>query len=68
MLNLSFERFRGGREEGATKTEQVQTRRVPGSKFWAFCDNVIIECPLNFILLSIFFTSGLFSGKKVPMR
>ena len=31
--------FAGG--EGAIKAEQVK-----GSKVWASCDNVIIECPL----------------------
>ena len=35
-----------------------------GSKFWAFCNNVIIECSLNIILLPSFFTCELFSGKK----
>ena len=30
---------------GITKIEQVQTRGKGGSKFWSFCDNVIIESP-----------------------
>ena len=53
------------REKWATKIEKIQTR---GSKIWAFCDNVVIECPLNIILFSIFFPCELFSGKKVSIR
>ena len=34
------------------------------SKFSAYYDNVIIEGPLNIILLSMFFTCELFSEKK----
>ena len=38
------------------------------SKVWAFCGNVIIECPLDIILLSIFFTCELFLEKKSQQR
>ena len=44
MLRLRFDRLRGG----AAKIEQMRTKRVGKgcSKFQAFCDNEIIECPL----------------------
>ena len=38
------------------------------SKVWAFCGNVIIECPLDIILLSIFFTCELFLEKESQQR
>ena len=31
------------RGRGVTRIEQVQTVRQRGSKFWSFCNNVIIE-------------------------
>ena len=33
------------RGRGANKIEQVRKRGGRESKFWSFCDNVIIECP-----------------------
>ena len=35
----------GGGGGGVTKIQQVRTRDEGISKFWSFCDNVIIECP-----------------------
>ena len=32
-------------EVGGTKIEQVPTMGDEGSKFWDFCENVIIDCP-----------------------
>ena len=48
-MNLTIERLRGGwwGVRGATKIEQVERREEEGSKFEAFCDNVIIECLLK---------------------
>ena len=48
MLRLRFDRLRGG----AAKIEQMRTKRLGKgcSKFQAFCDNEIIECPLIYIL------------------
>ena len=65
MLNLSFECSRGRR--GLPEPNKcVQGGR--GVQILTFCDNVIIEWPLNIILLSIFFTCELFSEKNVSTR
>ena len=65
MLNLSFECSRGRR--GLPEPNKcVQGAR--GVQILTFCDKVIIEWPLNIILLSIFFACELFSEKKVSTR
>ena len=52
-----FWTFEGGGRGGggvATKTEQMQTRMGGGgtqSKFWAFCDKALIECPHQFYFI-----------------
>ena len=40
-LNFKHSKKREG--EMAIKIEQMQTRRGGGSKFWAFCDNLILR-------------------------
>ena len=64
-VELSFERSRGRR--GLLEPNKcVQGGR--GVQILTFCDKIIIEWPLNIILLSIFFTCELLSEKKVSTR
>ena len=65
MLNLSSDRSRGRR--GLPEPNKcVQEGR--GVQILTFCDKIIIEWPLNIILLSIFFTCELLSEKKISTR
>ena len=41
-LDVKFWTFAGGR---VTKMEQVRTSGEGGSKFWPFCENIIIKGP-----------------------
>ena len=54
-------------EVGGTKIEQVPTMGDEGSKFWDFCENVIIDCPPleNLEMDSVSYSSMLSLGHLV---